>query len=113
VYVAIYGEEGFRFILFVSYSYDITDITDSQPTESSRLVAALCVGNTITSRTRTQPRIFRNPPLVAAPFPYHLRPPTRERAAYITAHSGNPSRHALRDPLLVVVADCSNVPASL
>lgn len=33
-----------------------------------------------------------------APFPHHLRSPTRERAGYITAHSGNPSRHALREP---------------
>lgn len=106
------------FILFVSYSYDITNIAETpspslslKPTVSSRLVAALYVGNTITSRTQAQPRIFRNP-LVATPFPHHLRPLTRERAGYITAHSGNPSRHALRDPLLVI-ADSSNVPPSL
>ena len=56
----------FHFILFFSYSYDTTYIIEnSQPTVSNRLVIALCVGNTITSRTQTQPRIFRNT-LVAA-----------------------------------------------
>lgn len=66
-------KKGFRFIFFVSYFHDITDITENpQPMVSSRLATALCVGNTITNQTRTRPRIIRNP-LVAAPFPHYLR----------------------------------------
>lgn len=98
--------------LAFSHSRAINAMCQKPSTASNRSNGSLCREIPLRSVEPAgvePPRISRDSPF--APLP--RRSFRLERAGYITAHhSGNPSRHALRD-LLVVIPDTSNAPAFL